>query len=424
MRTLLLQIWLVGAMIAVGVEPVVVAQGSAASQSSASTPLTLGTVVTAALRASPIVEAARGTLSAAQGGRTAAGTPPNPMATWWKDSEVSVYATVPIDPFIQRSARVAQADADVRAAESGVRAAEQDAAMQAAAAFYRVALAQSALEAARENRDGLQQVVDYLAVRIGQGASAEGDGIRAQTERDKANVDLTLAEVELLRAQAALRPWLGLDAGPIAAIHVTLPETAAAPGALPPFSEFSAHALAARPDLLASRAKRDAADHAVTLEHRRALGQLGASLGVDRSDNVNALVAGVSVTVPVFDRNQGAIRRAAGEQASADADTRWLERTVVADLEGAYEASARLTAQAAALQPTFVQRAEESRQIALGALREGAATLLQVLDASRALTDARLTYARAQVAAGQSLFELRVMAGYDAETVASQGGVR
>ena len=423
MRTLLLQIGLVGAVIAVGVEPVVVAQGSAA-QANASPPLTLATVVTAALRASPVVDAARGTLGAAQGSREAAGTPPNPMATWWKDSEVSVYATMPIDPFIQRSVRVAQADADVRAAERGVQAAEQAAALQAAGAFYRVALAQSARDAARENRDGLQQVVEYVAARIAQGASAEGDGIRAQTERDKADVDLTLAEVELLRAQASLRPWLGLDAGPIAALRVAPPDTAAAAAALPPFSEFSAHALAARPDLLASRAKREAADRAVALERRRAYGQLGASLGLDRSDNVNALVAGVSVTVPVFDRNQGAIRRAAGEQASADADARWLERTVVADLEGAYEATARLTAQAAALQPTFVQRAEESRQIALGALREGAATLLQVLDASRALTDARLTYARAQVAAGQSLFELRVMAGYDARTVASQGGVR
>jgi outer membrane protein TolC len=130
------------------------------------------------------------------------------------------------------------------------------------------------------------------------------------------------------------------------------------------------------------------------------------------------------VTVPVFDRNGGEIRRATGDEIAADADTRWLERTVVSDLEGAYDATARLTAQVAALQPAFVQRAEESRQIALGALREGAATLLQVLDASRAVIDARLTYTRAQVAASQSLFELRVMAGYDAKTAASPGGVR
>jgi cobalt-zinc-cadmium efflux system outer membrane protein len=192
---------------------------------------------------------------------------------------------------------------------------------------------------------------------------------------------------------------------------------------LAPFSELSAHALAARPDIVASRARRDAAFDAVAVERNRAIGQLGASFGVKRSGGANFLVAGLTMTVPLFERNRGEISRATGEQIAADAETRWLERTVVSDLEGAYEAAARLTGQMAALQPSFVQRAEESRQIALGALREGAATLLQVLDASRALTDVRLTYARAQVAASQSLFELRVMAGYDAKTAASAGGV-
>ena len=47
--------------------------------------------------------------------------------------------------------------------------------------------------------------------------------------------------------------------------------------------------------------------------------------------------------------------------------------------------------------------------------------LLQVLDASRALSDARLMYARALVAANESLFDLGVLAGYDARTAARLG---
>lgn len=419
MQRLLLPIGFVAGIVGSGA--VVVAQTATSPPSSAAA-LTLEAVVASALVQSPVVDAARGRLGAAQGSRQTAGTPPNPVATWWRDTDTSVYATLPIDPFLQRSSRVAQADAGLRAAESGVQSAEQDAALEAAQAFYRVALAQAAADAARENRDGLQQVVDYLQVRVAQGASAEGDGIRAQVERDRAQVDLTLAEVDLVHAQAALRPWLGPDTGPVGSIRVTT-AVRAGTAALATFSELSAHALATRPDILASRAKRDAAHHSVAVERMRAIGQVGASFGLKRSEDANFLVAGLSFTVPIFDRNGGEIRRATGEELAADADTRWLERTVVSDLEGAYEATARLTTQVAALQPTFVQRAEESRQIALGALREGATTLLQVLDASRALTDARLTYARAQVSADQSLFELRIMAGYDAKTAASQGGV-
>lgn len=418
MRRLSLHMWLVAGIVGVG------ARSDVLAQNTAPTPLTLDAVVTAALAQSPLVDAARGRFNSAEGSRQTAGALPNPVATWWKDTDVSLYGTMPIEPFFQRSSRVAQAAAELRAAQSGVQGAERDAAMQAAQAFYRVALAQSAADAARENRDGLQQVVDYLQVRVAQGASAEGDAIRARVERDRADVDLTLAEIELLRAQAALRPWIGADAAaPAGTIRVTLPVAAATP-ALPPFSELSAHALATRPDILASRARREAALNAVAVERARAIGQLGASFGLKRSLDANFLVAGLSLTVPLFDRNGGAIRRATGEQIAADAETRWLERTVVSDLEGAYEASARLTAEVAALEPAFVQRAEESRQIALGALREGAATLLQVLDASRALTDVRLTFTRAQVAASQSVFELRVMAGYDAKTAASPGGVR
>ena len=421
-RNVFLYLSVVAGVAGVGAGSVIDAQ-TAASPPQAPAPLTLEAVVAAALGQSPLVEAARGRRDAAQGSRQAAGALPNPMATWWKDTETSVYATMPIDPLFQRSSRVAQADADLRAAQSGVQGAEQDAALQAAQAFYRVALAQSAADAARESRDGLQQVVEYLQARVAQGASAEGDAIRAEVERDRADVDLTLSEVDLLHAEAALRPWLGVDAGPVGAIRVTLPVVGTT-SALPPFSEISAHALSARPDVLASRARRDAAHQAVALERARSVGQLGATFGVKRSEDANFLVAALSVTVPVFDRNGGEIRRATGDEIAADADTRWLERTVVSDLEGAYDATARLTAQVAALQPAFVQRAEESRQIALGALREGAASLLQVLDASRAVIDARLTYTRAQVAASQSLFELRVMAGYDAKTAAAPGGVR
>lgn len=403
---------------------VVCAQTSSPPPTAGPPALTLQDVVTAAVKQSPLVEAARGRLSAAQGSGQTAGLPPNPMATWWRDDAIAVYATMPIEPFVQRGARVGQADASLRAAQSDLQNAAQDAAMQAAQAFYRVALAQSALDAAKEDRDGLQQVVDYLQIRIAQGASAEGDGIRAQVERDRADLDVTLAEVELVRAQAALRPWLGETTGPVTAIRVTLP-SAGGTSAMPAFSELSTHALATRPDILSSRARRDAALDAITLERRRAIGQFGASFGFKRmEDDSNRLVAGATFTVPLFDRNRGEIRRATGEQLAADAETRWLERTVTSDLEGAYEAATRLAAQVAALQPAFVQRAQESRDIAVGALREGAATLLQVIDATHALTDARLTYTRAQVTASQSLFELRVMAGYDATTAASQGGTR
>jgi len=404
-------------------------------RSTARTDWTLDAVLTAALAQNPLVAAARAHVAAAEGSRQTAGTVPNPIATYWMENtrfpgqgpiplepEISFYGTLPLEPFLQRSSRSARASGELRAAQAGVTTAERDVALQAAQAFYRVALAQASLDAVRENRAAVQRLVDYLRTRVAQGASAEGEMIRAEVERDRAETEVTLADVELLRAQAALRSWLGaVDAAPLTTLRVTAPDAAKLSSSLAPLPDFAAHALAERPELLASRAKVEAAVGAIEVERSILIRQLGATFGLKRTGSTNGMVAGVSMTVPVFDQNHGEIQRATGEQLAAEQEARWQERAIAAEVEGAYQAAARLVAQVAALQPAFLGRAEQSQQIAVGAYQEGAATLLQVLDASRALTEARLIYARTLASANESLFELGIAAGYDAKAAARLG---
>lgn len=336
-------------------------------------------------------------------------------------STARLYATLPLEPLLQRSSRTARADADIRAAQADVASAERNVAIEAAHVFYRVALAQASLQAVRENHAAVQELVDYLRTRVTQGASPEGEVIRAEVERDRAATEVTLAEVELLRAQAALRPLLGADGAPLATLRVTTPGAAPASTPLAPLPDFATRAMAQRPELLTSRARLAAATSAVDVERSVVIRQLGASFGLKRTGSTNGMVAGISMTVPLFDQNEGEIERATGERLAAEQELRWLERAITGEVEAAYQVSTQLTAQVAALQPAFLRRAEESRRIALGAYQEGAAPLLQVLDASRALTDARLTYARALVAANQSVFELGIAAGYDAMSAARLG---
>jgi outer membrane protein, heavy metal efflux system len=395
---------------------------------------TLEEVLTAALAQHPLVQAARAHVSASEGIRRTATTFPNPVATYWMentrfpgqgpltglDREISAYGTLPLEPFLQRGSRRAQVNGEIRASEATVTSTEQRVALDAAHAFYRVALAQASVEAMRENRSAVEQLVGYLRTRVAQGANPEAELIRAEVEHDRADTDVTLAEVDLLRAQAALQPLLGDTVTPSMALRVTSPGSlTGAP--LAPLSDFIAHALEQRPELLAGRAKVDAAAGAIAVERSLLVRQLGATFGVKRTAGTTAMVAGVSVTVPLFDRNRGEIQRATAERVAAEQELRWLERTINGEIEGAYQAAARLAAKVAAVQPTFLTRAEESRRIALAAYQEGAATLLQVLDTSRALTDARLIVARLASAAHESFFELGVAAGYDAKTAAQLG---
>ena len=105
------------------------------------------------------------------------------------------------------------------------------------------------------------------------------------------------------------------------------------------------------------------------------------------------------------------MQRASGERAAAEQELAWTERTIVAQVQAAHEATQRLSAQVGTLQGSFLSRAEESRRITLAAYEEGAASLLQVLDASRTLGDARLTYYRLLFAQRQSVLDLAVAAG-------------
>jgi cobalt-zinc-cadmium efflux system outer membrane protein len=126
-------------------------------------------------------------------------------------------------------------------------------------------------------------------------------------------------------------------------------------------------------------------------------------------------VAGLSVPMPLFDQNRGEVQRATAELTAAQHELAWAQRTVTTEVEAAYAAAQRLVAQVSSMEPSFLDRAAEANRITVGAYQEGGATLLQVLDASRSLTEARLTYSRAALAQHQSLFDLTIASGDDPE---------
>jgi len=93
-----------------------------------------------------------------------------------------------------------------------------------------------------------------------------------------------------------------------------------------------------------------------------------------------------------------------------------MERQIVADVAGALEAARTLSQQMRALQAGYLRRAEDARAITLSAYREGAVPLMQVLDASRALANARQLFYRTLIAQRLSVLELHAAIG--AENIA------
>ncbi len=388
------------------------------------TALRLPDVLQAALSQGPLVEAARARVRAAAAAARTAKAFPNPVLTWQVENgpfpgasspptsarETSTFATLPLEFLFQRGPQVRRAGQELRAAEAELESARWLVAQDAARAFGRVLNAQSALSAAADLRQGLSELAAFNESRVTEGVTPEGELIRVGVERDRTILEEALAETELESAWADLRPFLpGLNTSP--SPRLSLGEAMETP--LPPIAALLDQSQAAQPQILAARARVEVARARADFESRLFVREVGAVFGTKRVAGENTMIAGLSLSVPLFDRNRAGAARADAEREAAQQELAWTERRIAAQVEAAHRSLALMTARLTTLAPDLLGRAEESRRVALAAYREGAGSLLQVLDASRALADARQTLGRARMAREQSRLDLRSAVGGD-----------
>jgi cobalt-zinc-cadmium efflux system outer membrane protein len=389
--------------------------------------LTLWAVLDSVSSRHPLVQAAAARVRAARGARATAGALGNPMLMYQVENaplpgrpappmerEAMLTATLPLEPLYQRWSRVGGGNAGIRAAEADAAGERQRVGLNAARAFYRTAFAQVGLEAARDLAGWLDTVVAYNEARVKEGVAAEADLIRSELERDRAAAEAALQEANLARARADLSTFIGEQAAP-SSLLVAVAEDA--PLALPE-TLAGDQAMATRPDIRAARERLAAAGAGVASERTGLIRQLGVTVGTKRSAGTTSLIAGVSLPFPLFDQNRGAIGRAAAERDAAAFELAAQERAGRAELVGASEAARVLTVRAGLMADrsrgaSYLARADEARRIALGAYREGAIPLIQVIDAARAWGEARIAYYQILYAQHESVLALLVAEGVD-----------
>lgn len=273
-----------------------------------------------------------------------------------------------------------------------------------ARAYWRAALAVALRDAAEEQQRAVDSLAAVQARRAREGAVAEGASLRTQVEADRVRLAAASAQADAERAHADLAralalpfdrvPWPtdGLDL-PSAAVAAVRPAAFAPSGvapnavAAPGVDSLTALALRQRPELVAARARLDETQRRQRAERLGALPGIGAVGGYKRTAGYNTGVAGVFVSVPLFDRNQGARARSEGDQIAAENDLRALEAQVSAEVVGAVRAYQTLVAAGppggASAARTLDARGRDVAAVTELAYREGAATLLELLDAVR-----------------------------------------
>ncbi|MEO7682751.1 MAG: TolC family protein [Gemmatimonadaceae bacterium] len=171
-------------------------------------------------------------------------------------------------------------------------------------------------------------------------------------------------------------------------------------------------ALRNRGDLKARDAEVQQAQAEVSLVRREALPNLVARGVTERGDNGRQVIRpGIGITLPVFNRNQGAAdaRRAAANQAEASRNAATERaRTEVVVAVGAYRAAA---AQIEALESTVLAPARQNRSLLEIAYREGKVGLPVLLLIRNQVFDAELEYWSAWVEEREALANLSEATG-------------
>lgn len=163
---------------------------------------------------------------------------------------------------------------------------------------------------------------------------------------------------------------------------------------------------ASPPDLALAAAEQDSAEARLAVERARRVPdpEIRAGFRQLQETDGSAFVVGVSVPLPIWNRNSGAIAAARADHARAGYETQ--ARTRALDREIAYYAAEadRARIQAETYAAKVIPHSEEALRRSLDGYAQGGFSYLEVLDAQSALADARarrvaalLAFHRAQV---------------------------
>lgn len=314
---------------------------------------------------------------------------PNPAVTYSRESAgftefLQVEQALPL--FGSRNA-LSQAGVAATAAAD----AERDARLwllrcEAASAVARLTAEQARLESAEADAREVERLIEILRTREREGEGSRFDRLRAEQELRDARQLVTSAAVSVVNARATLLGMLPPE--------VVLTKVVGAPSSPPPpisGETLMARATTTRAELRALRQSAQRATFEADAARRLRLPSPNVFGGVKRADDdagrETGSVFGLSLSIPLFDVGGRDVARWTAEQARIDAERASVETRIRSEITGASEA---LSMRLAAVAQDQQGAAEELVQIAEVAYREGEVGILELLDAVRTASRARI----------------------------------
>jgi outer membrane protein, heavy metal efflux system len=278
--------------------------------------------------------------------------------------------------------------------------------------YYESVLANVLLGIEQENRDNFEGLVKFNTVRFEEGYIAEGDLLKVRLERTKFDFAVANAALNLRKTKIRLLELIG-DPDFERATKVDVNNTLRVPPVELNLSQLKETALVNRPEIKVAEAEFALAQSTIKLERSRAKGEVTPYIGYKRVGVDNTVLAGVTVPLPLGNRNQSGIARAEAEQKVSETNLQIVRNRTLAEVEAAYRAYETAREQVRAYEAGLLRQADESREIQLGAYQEGATELITLIEAQKTRTEVRANYYRAIFEYYTSIFQLELATGTD-----------
>lgn len=363
---------------------------------------------------SPRVRALRAGVEVARADVLSVGRWPNPRLTVDREAVtgVSEVLTTVLQPLpitgrrqLERAAASTLIDAAGHRADEDVRRLRADVRL----AYADLAAAQVRERELTRSRERLQTLTAILEKREAAGDAAGFDRLRAEREVLDVEADRLIAAADRARAQARLAGFFSPGSDPAALVAEERGGTRELPG----LEALVERAYQTRGELLALQKDLDASRLSFKAAERRWIPEPEVLGGTKSSGGDIGSVIGVQATIPLFDHGKAeqAVARARASQATARLES--LRLTTAADISAARVAVIARRQAAEQFRTAALTNSDEIERIAQVSYDAGERGILELLDAFRMSSAARVRQAALDAAAREAEIELEYLSGWE-----------
>lgn len=339
------------------------------------------------------------------------------------DTASSAGVILPLELFGKRERRIDLARAELEAAEAEFADRERRLAAQVRSAYVDALAALRELQITVDLNDLDAQTARVIQARVTEGESAPLEQNLMNVEVDRLRSRRTLIEGKLEAALLRLKTFAGIPVNEPLRLsedlsNVSLPPSA---GSLDAALEI---ALRNRPDLRLARLTEEVAQAGLRLARAQGMPDvnLSARYSRDRSllddapirpfvDKGSSLTFGVSISLPLLNRNQGAREEASASIAQAAQRRLFIEQLVRAEISSAYRRYEAAHAAVATYGQGVISRSSENVRVIREAYGAGAFRITDLIVEQRRFVDSQREFIEALAEQYRALADLQSAMG-------------